>query len=238
MRITNLLLGAALLAPLAASAQAPRRHFDAQGRAFFRGPLRLSAGGGIALYNGDLTASLGDNFIGPAGQLGLVYTWRPHWSVGGEATAFQIGARDQLPERNLAFRGRNLAVTAFVRYEPLRDPSWYAGTRNRFARVKPFLKAGVGYLLYNPKAYNGTERPANNTEFLPAERPDYTATAITVPVGGGLSFFLTRRFWLTAEGAYGLTTTDHLDDVSQRGNPDRNDGYGTVTFKLEYQLGE
>lgn len=233
MRIASVLLGAALLlAPLATQAQGPRRHYDAQGRGFYRGPLRLTAGGGAALYFGDL----GGLRPGPAVGAGLVYTWRPHWAVGGEAAWFQLAGTDKLAERNLAFRGRNLSVTSFVRFEPLTDPSWYGATRNQYARIKPFLQAGAGFAIYNPRAYQGTNVPNNDESFLQPERPDYPATALIAPVGGGLSFNVTPRLWLTAQALYTFTTTDHLDDISQRGNPAQNDGYATFELKAEYKL--
>ena len=42
------------------------------------------------------------------------------------------------------------------------------------------------------------------------------------------------QFRVSLEGAYYFTTTDHLDDVSARGNPAHNDGFTTVELKLEY----
>ncbi|OON68267.1 hypothetical protein B0919_14020 [Hymenobacter sp. CRA2] len=215
-----------------AAAQAPRRHYDAQARAFYRGPVRLTAGGGAALYIGDL----GTLRPGPAFNAGVVYTWRPHWSVGGELTWFQLAGVDQLKERNLGFRGRNLSLTSFVRFEPLTDRSWYAATSREYARVKPFLQAGAGFVIYNPKSYRGTNIPNNAEGFLPPERTDYPATALVAPVGGGLTFNVVPRLWITAQGSYAFTTTDHLDDVSKRANPDQNDGYALFELKAEYQL--
>jgi Outer membrane protein beta-barrel domain len=232
VRIAPLLLGAALLAPLAATAQAPRRHYDGQARAFYRGPARLTAGGGAALYVGDL----GGLRPGPALNVGTIYTWRPHWAVGGELTWFQLAGTDKVLTRNISFRGRNLSLAAFVRYEPLSDPAWYSATRNQNARVKPFVQAGGGFALYNPKAYTGTNIPGNDAGFLPPERPDYPGTALIAPVGGGLSFYVVPRLWITGQGTYVFTSTDHLDDVSQRANPAQNDGYGLIEVKVEYQL--
>ncbi|GAB3829356.1 hypothetical protein [Hymenobacter jeollabukensis] len=232
MRIASFLLGAALLAPLASQAQGPRRHYDAQGRGFYRGPLRLTAGGGAALYFGDL----GGLRPGPAVSAGLVYTWRPHWAVGGDLTWFQLAGTDKLLERALAFRGRNLSLTSFVRFEPLTDPSWYGATRNQYARIKPYLQAGGGFAIYNPKAYRGVNIPNVPEGFLPPERPDYPGTALIAPVGGGLSFNVVPRLWISAQGLYTFTTTDHLDDVSRRGNPAQNDGYATFELKAEYQI--
>ncbi|GAA4391651.1 hypothetical protein GCM10023186_41150 [Hymenobacter koreensis] len=232
------MLGAAalLLAPMVASAQAPRRHFDTQGRAYYRGPLRLTAGGGVAFYTGDLTSSPAQNLPGGNVQVGIIYPFRPHLSVGGELGWFQIGATDQLAERNLAFRSRNSSLTSFLRYEPLHDPARFSVSGANPIGIKPFLQAGAGLLLYKPILYTGKGRYDGQQAILAPERSDYPATAVVAPVGGGLSFLLTKGFYLTAQGTYFFTTTDHLDDVSQRGNPRRNDGYGLAELKVEYSL--
>ncbi|SHI36751.1 Outer membrane protein beta-barrel domain-containing protein [Hymenobacter daecheongensis DSM 21074] len=216
------------------TAERRKRHYTAQARPYYRGPVRFTLGGGVALYNGDLAENLANNLPGPSGSLGLLYMVRPHLVVGGEFTYFQLGAKDQLPERGLAFQGRNESLVGFVRYELLRDEGEYAGARSPAALIKPYVKAGLGFLLYNPKAYRGNLRPTPSTEYLPPEVNDYPATAIVAPVGLGLVFRLTPKLNATAEGAYYFTTTDRLDDVSQRGNASLKDGYGLVELKLEY----
>ncbi|AWM34228.1 outer membrane beta-barrel protein [Hymenobacter nivis] len=233
------LFGLVLLAgPPAARAQnvARRRRHDHNGHAYYLGPLRVSAGVGTAFYNGDLGNSLSNDFLGPALNLGLLYSLGPHWRIGGELGYFGMGARDYLPSRGLAFYGHNGLGTAFVRYDLLGDPSVYA-TPGAARRVQPFVQAGLGLLLYNPQAYLGTARPTSTTAYLPAERNDYPALAGVLPVGAGVVVPLTDQFNLTLEGNYYLTTTDNLDDISQRGNPNVKDGFGTLMLKLDYAIG-
>ncbi|WP_188557001.1 outer membrane beta-barrel protein [Hymenobacter glacieicola] len=214
-----------------------RRYYDGNARPYYRGPIRFTLGGGVGLYSGDLTSGLGEQFVGPSFSAGLLYKVRPHWHVGGEASYVQLGAKDQLVERNLAFRGRNGSGVVLVRFEPFRDEAAFADPRRPAALVKPYIKAGVGFLLYSPKAYNGTMRPDDNTVFLPSERNDYPAMALVVPVGIGLTLRLTSQLNASIEGAYSFTTTDQLDDISPvsgRSSSDRNDGFGQVELKLEY----
>lgn len=242
------LLSLGLLPPARAQGDGPerrRRHYNSQARPYYRGPVRFTVGGGVGLYTGDLTSGLANQFPGGSVSLGILYKVRPHWHVGAEAGYFQIGARDYLgAERgNQAFRGRNVAGVTFLRYEPLHDEGAFADPRRPAALVKPYLKAGVGFLLYSPKAYRGTTRPDQNTTFLPPERQDYPALAVVAPVGAGLTFRLTRRLNASLEGTYHFTTTDQLDDVSPvlvagatapRSASSLNDGYGLVELKLEY----
>jgi hypothetical protein len=216
------------------TAERRKRHYTAQARPYYRGPVRFTLGAGVGLYNGYLAENLTNNLPGPSISLGALYMMRPHLVVGGEFTYFQLGAKDQIPERGIAFQGRNESLVGFIRYEFLHDEGEFAGARSPAALIKPYLKAGAGFLLYNPKSYRGTDRPLPTTEYLPPEVNDYPAMALVAPVGLGLVFRLTPKINATAEAAYYFTSTDRLDDVSQRGNPNLKDGYGLVELKLEY----
>jgi hypothetical protein len=211
-----------------------RKYYDGQARAYHRGPVRFTVGGGAGFYSGDLGSSLSENFVGGSASLGILYLLRPHWVIGAEGTYFQIGAKDQLPERGYAFRGRNVSGVTFLRYELLRDEGAYANRKKAPALVKPYIKAGAGLLLYNPKSYRGTTRPDERTPYLDPERNDYPALAVVAPVGLGVVLRLSPKLNATLEGAYYFTTTDHLDDISTRANPSQNDGYGIAELKLEY----
>ena len=211
-----------------------RKHYNRQARAYYRGPVRFTAGGGAAFYSGDLGSSLSENLLGGSFSLGLVYLLRPQLVIGSEVTYFQIGAKDQLPERGLAFRGRNVSGETFLRFELLRDEGEFANRQKGASLVKPYVKVGAGLLLYNPKSYRGTTRPDERTVFLDPERNDYPALAVVAPVGLGVVLKLTPKLNATVEGSYYFTTTDHLDDISRRANPGQNDGYGLATLKLEY----
>ncbi|MBC6605982.1 hypothetical protein H8B13_04045 [Hymenobacter sp. BT188] len=242
MKSRLLLLSSLLFWSLASSytaaAQGPgqrQRYFSNQARPYYRGPFRVTVGGGVALYTGDL-GKWSQNLPGPIISLGGLYLLRPRLQVGGEVSYFQLGATDQLPERNLAFRGRNGALTTFLRYELFGDESQFASPRGPAAILKPYIKAGVGLAMYHPKTYIGSGRPVNNQVYLAPESTGYPNVAVIAPVGGGLTFRLSRDFSATAEAVYNFTSTDKLDDVSLRGNTKKNDGYGTVELKIEYSI--
>ncbi|WP_133271368.1 hypothetical protein [Hymenobacter radiodurans] len=137
MKPRLLLLSSLLFWSLASSyiaaAQGPgqrRRYFSSQARPYYRGPFRVTVGGGVALYTGDL-GKWSQNLPGPSVSVGGLYLLRPRLLVGGEVSYFQIGATDQLPERNLAFRGRNGSLTTFLRYELFGDESQFASPAGR-----------------------------------------------------------------------------------------------------------
>ena len=238
--VTAFLVLISLFAAGQAAAQGPgqrRRFFDGQGRVYYRGPLRVTLGGGIALYSGDLTNSLSDKFPGPSVSAGLLYRVHPHLLIGAEGSYFRVGAHDQYAERGFAFQGDNGMGTVFARYEFLHDGSAYATNQGEQPIIQPYVKAGIGLLMYNPKSYIGSTRPTANTTYMAPERNDYAALAGVLPVGAGFSVRAGDQFRVSAEAAYYFTTTDHLDDISTRGNAAENDGFTTVELKVEYTIG-
>jgi hypothetical protein len=223
-----------------AAAQGPgqrSRFYDRQGRVYYRGPLRVTLGGGAALYSGDLTNRLSDKFLGPSVSAGLLYRLHPHLLIGAEGGYFRVGARDQYAERGLAFQGDNGLATVFLRYELLHDGSAYAIAQGEQPVIQPYVKAGVGLLMYSPQSYNGTTRPTGSTTYLAPERNDYAALAAVLPLGAGFSVRAGEQFRVSVEGAYYFTSTDHLDDISTRGNTAENDGFTTLELKVEYIIG-
>ena len=240
------------LGPGVAAAQtfapaAPKRHYSAQGKAYFRGPVSLTLGLGTGFYNGDLTSSVGDQFFSPAFNLGFLYRFSPHISYGAEVGYVRIGAKDHLPERGLAFNTNLGVVAGLVRWSPLADRTAYAGVGQPL-RVRPFVQAGVGFALYSPEAYLGNTRNPVITNILPAEVGSYPTTTAVFPVGAGLTIYCTEKINLSLEGTYYFTTTDTLDDNSKRVsktvegidypyvNRDTNDAFGTVLLKAEIKL--
>lgn len=248
MRFRALIVGlitAGLLGTQTARAQYQRRvrHYDHQGRPYYRGPLQLTLAGGTALYNGDLGNRLSDDFLSPALSLGVLYRLTPHLHLGSELSYFKMGARDYLPERStavsgLAFTSTNGLGTVFFRLDLLPDESILIGSQAEAPRLQVYVQAGAGLLLYNPHSYIGRERATTSTEFLSPERNDYPALAGVLPVGGGISLRLTEQLRAGIEANYYFTTTSQLDDVFVRLNKPTatKDGFGTVMLKLNYAL--
>ncbi|MBH8559338.1 hypothetical protein [Hymenobacter negativus] len=243
MRFRSLIFGGLAVGALGShTAQAqyhhPVRHYNRQERAYFRGPLHVTLGGGTALYNGDLGSSPGDNFLGPALSLGVLYRLTPHLHLGSEFSYVEMGARDKARERGLAFTSTNGLGTVFFRFDLLPDESIFAASMAEAPVFQVFVQGGAGLLLYNPHAYVGTERANDATTFLATERNDYPAMAMAFPAGAGFSVRLTDKLRANLEGNYYFTTTDQLDDINLRlgGASANNDGFGTVMLKLDYSL--
>ena len=233
-------MAAGLFSSPAAQAQHQRqvRHYNGQGRAYFRGPLHVTLGGGTGLYNGDLGNSPGDNFLGPALSAGVLYRLTPHLHIGSEFSYVKLGARDKAKERGLAFTGTNGLGTVLLRFDLLPDESVFAASMAEAPIFQVYVQGGAGLLLYDPKSYIGTERATDGTSFLAPERNDYPALAGVAPVGAGFTVRLIDKLRVGLEGNYYFTTTDQLDDINLRlgGASANNDGFGTVMLKLDYSL--
>jgi hypothetical protein len=214
------------------------RHYNRQGRPYYRGPLHVTLGGGTGFYNGDLGNSPGDNFFGPAVSAGVLYRLTPHLHLGSEVSYLKLGARDKAKERGLAFTSTNGLGTVFLRFDLLPDESIFASSVAEAPTFQVFVQGGAGLLLFDPRSYLGTARPGDETVFLAPERNDYPYLAGVAPVGGGFSVRLTDRLRANLEANYYFTTTDQLDDISVKlGGASRgNDGFGTVLLKLDYSL--
>ncbi|MCI1188686.1 hypothetical protein MON38_14760 [Hymenobacter sp. DH14] len=238
--VLGLMATSALAArPAAAQHQRQVRHYNSQGRPYYQGPLHVTLAGGTGLYNGDLGNSPGDNFFGLAGSLGVLYRLTPHLHLGSEFTYAQLGARDHLRERGLAFTSNNGLGTVFLRYDLLADESVFAASNGEAPIFQVYVQGGAGLLLYDPQSYLGTSRSGSSTAFFAPERNDYPALAGAFPVGAGFSVHLFDRWRAGIEGNYYFTTTDQLDDISNKrlgGASANTDGFGTLMLKLDYSL--
>ncbi len=238
--IFGVLVAASLFSGHAAMAQYHYqvRHYNHKGRPFYQGPLHVTLGGGTAFYDGDLGRSPGNDFLGPAISLGVLYRLTAHLHLGSEFSYFKMGAHDKAPERGLAFTSTNGMGTVFLRFDLLPDESIFAASTAEAPIFQVYVQGGAGLLLYDPQAYIGTARANSNTSFLAPERNDYPAMAGVAPVGLGFAVRLTDQLRANLEGNYYFTTTDQLDDINVRlgGASLNNDGFATLMLKLDYSI--
>jgi hypothetical protein len=217
--------------------QTPERLHSPDQRSYRRPPLRLTFGVNFATYNGDITGQLSDNSLRPGFGLGLVVPMSPHLSVAAELSYNKLKAVDQRPARGLSFQGTNGVLTVLGRYNFLADKSMNFGPSFSLANFQPFATAGAGLLLFDPVA---SQTVAGVRTQLDPERRNtnymYPHLGGVLPVGAGLTVRTSAYFAVTLEGLYYFTSTDLLDDVSERGNPDKLDKFMTASLKLEVGL--
>ncbi|MGI4740639.1 MAG: hypothetical protein ACRYG7_36165 [Janthinobacterium lividum] len=231
------LLSTLLSTSLAAAAappgyHAPRRFLTAGNLPYHRLPLRLNAGVNLGYYNGDLTNRLRDNKFKVGLNVGLAKTLSPRLTFALDLSYLHLAAQDIYPQRGYAFTSNNVLLTTLLRFNLLADRSMLIGPKHKEMPVLPFLSAGVGAMLFDPSA--------SQYGFpLAAEaKASYPGLAAVLPVGGGVTLRASQRLAFTAEALYYFASTDLLDDVKQRGNPNSTDDFGTLTLKVEYSLGK
>lgn len=212
----------------------PRHYYTANHQPYRRLPTRLALGFNLASYNGDLTGRLRDNTLRLGLSIGLVRTLSPHLTFGADLGYVKFQAVDQYPERGYRFGGTDALLTTYLRYNILADKSMYLGPNHRLTTWQPFVQAGVGGMVYNPGLVQAV--PGGVVQ-LPAEGNNtatFSGVAAVLPVGAGVTLRASRSLYFTLEGLYYFTSSDLLDGISQRGNPNSKDSFATATLKIEY----
>ena len=208
----------------------PRRFLTPSGQPYHRLPLRLTLGANLGYYNGDLTGRLSNNTLRVGVNAGLTKTISPRLSFATDLSYVRLKAADDFPVRGYSFSGDNTLLTGRLQYNLLADKSLYIGPEHREVPLLVYVEAGVGGMVYSPVA------ALQNVALVPEGRNKYPGLAAVLPVGGGVTLRTSKRLAFTLEGLYYFTSTDMLDDISQRGNPDRLDDFATLTFKVEISL--
>jgi hypothetical protein len=199
---------------------------------YFRGPISYTGSFGLATYKGDLSSGV-IGTLGPVFSVGANYKLWPHTIFGAEFSYLKLASKDASPERGIGFKSSNLELDLYARYLLIDDIQRKGKDKLRKpGKVKPYIMTGIGILRYKPKSYiYGT--PTDPIGQL-SEGVKYSRLGVVIPVGGGLSIFMTHRISLIVEANYRLTFSDYLDDVSLRGNPKQNDGYAAFNIKVQY----
>jgi hypothetical protein len=92
---------------------------------------------------------------------------------------------------------------------------YFAGGGTR--RFSPFIFAGVGGVLFNPKAsypQHGLEDLVLRHYRTEGQNVVYRSYAITLPYGAGVKFRIKDNWGLFTQIGYRTAYTDYLDDVS------------------------
>ncbi|RXF67000.1 DUF6089 family protein [Arcticibacter tournemirensis] len=179
----------------------------------------IGAFGGGAGYMGDL------NPVKPYSVNNMAYgiiakrNFDGYWSLKLSILHGKISAADSVSD-NEQQRMRNLSF-----FSPLTE----AGLQIEFnffnyipslsrKRYSPYLFAGAGIVLFNPKAKYMGETYELNTLRTENQAPasPYRKYALSVPYGAGFKYNILRNWTLSAELGYRTTSTDYLDDVSGR----------------------
>ncbi|RMG83672.1 MAG: hypothetical protein D6714_09320 [Bacteroidetes bacterium] len=97
--------------------------------------------------------------------------------------------------------------------------------------VMPFVFAGVALTHADARVVVPENDPASFPE--PGDKDSFFA----IPIGVGARVYVSERATLGAEVGWRALFSDHLDDVSQNGRPDKNDWYAFAGLTLSIRIG-
>ena len=185
---------------------------------FAQGKLGVFVGAGTMFYSGDL-----QEFFWPqpltmrwTANAGLHWQITRRWGLQLNYTVGEIVGDDALGstewrrKRSLSFRSLLHEVGLRGTFDILPNDRW---------RVLPYVTAGVSAINFDPKS------SAPSTAPIQTEVGTYSNWNVSFPTGLGVKYNISCRWALKGELNYHWTLTDHLDDVSARGNDKLKDGF-------------
>jgi Domain of unknown function (DUF6089) len=176
---------------------------------------------GASNYKGDIAPTLELSEYHPAYGVSLRYNYTRYFSVKYNLLVGQVSGSDanlQSPvarERNLSFRSDITEISVQGEYSPL-------GFDILAGKITtPYIFAGVGGFLFNPQAaLKGTwydlQPLGTEGQGMTGYNTKYKRFALSFPIGIGLRFSLNRRVNLGFEFGVRRTTSDYIDDVSNK----------------------
>ncbi len=93
-----------------------------------------------------------------------------------------------------------------------------------------FTKFDVDYNLKNER------NPVISNILINKDIQDRKGTAVAIPLGAGLRFDVNRNISINIESCLRPTFSDFLDGISNTGNPELNDWYGTSMIGISYRI--
>lgn len=182
--------------------------------------LEIYAGGGMMNYGGDLQDKLFTfNQSHGAFTIGAGYRINGHFAVALNYTGGKVSASDMLnnPEnarRNLSFYSNISEGSLMLHYNFIEVPA--------IRKITPYITAGIAYYHFDPytftkegeKVYLEPLRTEGQGLAQYPERKPYKLSQFAIPVGGGITYALSEKVKISAEVAFRMLSTDHLDDVS------------------------
>lgn len=175
----------------------------------------LGVNAGAAGYIGDINPN---NLFKPSGVAFGAYVKRnfnPYWAVGIHYNYGKIKGDDANSD-DLSLKTRNLNFSTSLNELSLQVDFNFldyfsGGGRTNFT---PYIFAGVGGVLFNPKAKYHGETYELKTYMTEGEK--YKTYAISIPYGIGMKYRIGERLGIFTQLGYRTAKTDYLDDVGDR----------------------
>ena len=202
-----------------------------------RNEIGLTFGG--SFYMGDLNPRLPMVMVNPAGGGMYRLNFTNHFSVRANVLYLRVEGNDKRlatynPARELSFFSDVFEFSLqgevnFLPYLPgdLRTP------------FTPYVFAGAGGFLFHPKRQEAAGQIIDLYDL--EQNPDREVQSLSsynLLFGLGFKFNITRFVSTGMEWGMRRTGTDHLDDVSRRGNPKTNDWYSYFGMIMTFRIND
>ncbi len=178
---------------------------------------------GVSAYFGDLTkfkaipsASLSSaskgHYVGFGNRFGTIFL---NYTVTEISASDEVSANSTKRLRNLNFK------SPILEYGITTELNLLSFFHRDYTRLRPVAITGFNIFYFNPQAYYqgewvelqrlGTE--GQGSSYYP-EREKYSLTQVSIPIGAGIKYDITKSLWIGMGAKLRLTFTDYLDDVS------------------------
>lgn len=160
----------------------------------------LVLGGGLAVYNGNLTSAVHDIVPMPNVLLGITYRCTPSFSLRSEVNLFQLQGEKNKRNSKGSFKSYNseFSITAIYDIFRLRKTYIYR------APYTPYLFAGIGMMTYSAESENtvNMDMTMQNASYTPV-----------IPLGLGVKIKSTKFLDVALEVGFRKTFSDKLDNA-------------------------
>jgi hypothetical protein len=178
--------------------------------------FEIGAAAGGAGYLGDLNQNNPLKISGISAGAFVKMNLDRNWVLGAHYYYGQIRGNDAnssneyFKKRNLNFLTPLNEVTIQVDFNFL---DYFSG--GGFKTFTPYIYAGLGGVIFNPKATYGDETYALRFYATEGQTKAYKNFTVSIPYGAGFKMRLKDAWGLTTNVGYRSVNTDYLDDVSK-----------------------
>lgn len=204
---------------------------------------------GMMIYQGDLTPSDFGSYKTPSATFGINVSriLTPYFAIRGSLVFGKLRGDDSAytdpswrRQRNLKFSSPVTELSAQLVWNPFGNNSNELGMR-----ITPYLFGGIGYSnlsikrdysRFDTTTFNHTSKQLVGLKQDTAKQ--LPGSVFVLPVGAGLSFYLSPKWSINLETSFRYTFSDYIDGFSYAANPKQNDYYHTHTIGIVYRFGK
>jgi hypothetical protein len=197
---------------------------------------------GCSLYNGDIPVELTTVLNQVRFGGGLFVRRRVNWlfAVRAQANAGQLftdekrfGSSEWKKKRGFGFTSPIYEVALLPEIRPF-----------KIGNIEFYGFLGVAFAAFNPKTDFNEPNPVafaspDYADRIAADKKaNFSHATLSIPIGGGLQWFINERFAIGGEVGGRKTFSDYLDGISIVASPKSKDFYFLGGLTLSYFLGE